>query len=162
MYDLSSLDAIRNYMLSKKQTIAVAESVTSGHLQAALSLAEKATLFFQGGLTAYNLGQKSRLLKVDPIHALSCNCVSEKVATEMARNVCQVFSSDWGIGVTGYAAPDEKNQRDYLYAICTIVFEDKVLQTKTIKATQKEIFENQIYYTDQILRYLSELVNESV
>jgi nicotinamide-nucleotide amidase len=162
MYNLSSLEIIKSYLLSKEQTIAVAESVTSGHLQAAFSLAEKASLFFQGGVTTYNLGQKSRFLQVDPIHALSCNCVSEKVATEMARHVCQIFSSQWGIGVTGYAAPDEKNQRDYLFAICTIVFENKVIQTKTIRAIQEEIFENQIYYTNQILQLMGEVVKENM
>ncbi len=158
MYDSASLDAISKYMIAHEQSVAAAESVTSGHIQAAFSLAKKATQFFQGGITAYNLGQKSRWLKVDPIHALSCNCVSEKVAGEMALHVCKVFSSHWGIGITGYAAPDENNPRDYLFAICAIAFEGKVVKTKTIKARHEEILDNQIYYTNQILQFLSETV----
>ena len=161
MYDLSSLESIKEYMIAEGQTIAVAESVTSGHLQAAFSLAEKATQFFQGGITAYNLGQKSRWLKVDPIHALSCNCVSEKVAEEMAVNVCEFFSSSWGIGVTGYAAPDKNNPRDYLFAICAIAFEGKVVKTKTIKARHEEILENQVFYTNQILNFLVEIIRRN-
>lgn len=82
------LERIKTYMLAHTETLAVAESVTSGCLQAALSLAEDATRFFQGGITAYNLGRKARHLKIDPIHAQEANCVSEKVAIEMAEQVC--------------------------------------------------------------------------
>ncbi|MEO5601480.1 MAG: nicotinamide-nucleotide amidohydrolase family protein [Cyclobacteriaceae bacterium] len=105
MYNIKALEILKNYLVTRNQTISVAESVTSGHLQAALSLANQATAFFHGGITAYNLGQKARHLSVNPIHALGCNCVSEKVAEEMAINVRRLFSSDWSIGITGYAAP---------------------------------------------------------
>lgn len=92
-------------MLQHRQTLAVAESVTSGHLQAALSLATDATRFFQGGITVYNVGQKTRQLDIDPIYGLSCNCVSEDIAIKMAESVCNRFCCDWGIGIVGYAAP---------------------------------------------------------
>ena len=86
-----SLDQIRNYMLRHRNTLAVAESVTAGNLQAALSQAEAATDFFQGGITTYNVGQKSLQLQIDPIYGLSCNCVSERIAIEMAQNVCALL-----------------------------------------------------------------------
>jgi hypothetical protein len=38
---------IRDFMLAHNHTIAVAESVTAGHLQAALSTADEASLFFR-------------------------------------------------------------------------------------------------------------------
>src|SRR5690348_6264721 len=91
-------------------TVAVAESVTSGNLQAIFSLAKNATLFFQGGMTAYNIGQKCRHLMVEPTHAIECNCVSQKVSEQMAAEICHLFTSDYGIGITGYASPvPEKN-----------------------------------------------------
>ena len=90
-YNRALIERIGNKLLTKKQTIAVAESVTSGHLQAALSLAPDASRFFQGGITAYNVGQKYRHLPVEPTHALQCNAVSEKVSADMAQGVCRLL-----------------------------------------------------------------------
>ncbi len=89
MYDEQVIQSIKKILLQRRQTIAVAESVTAGHLQVALASAENASQFFQGGITAYNLGQKSRHLKIEPIHAEGCNCVSDKIAIEMAYGVTQ-------------------------------------------------------------------------
>ncbi len=105
LYNEEHIKSIADFMLSRKYTLAVAESVTAGHLQAALSTAEDATLFFQGGITAYNIHQKYVHLNIDPVHAITCNCVSTQVAEEMAESVCRIFGSDWGIGITGYASP---------------------------------------------------------
>src|SRR5215471_19316107 len=100
-----SIRTIGEHMIRRKETVAVAESVTAGQLQLLFSTLPNADEFFQGGITVYNLGQKTRQLNIDPIHAQSCNSVSEKIATDMATNVAKKFVSDWGIGVTGYASP---------------------------------------------------------
>lgn len=55
-YDETVINVIRDLLISRRQTISVAESVTSGHLQAALSSADNAMEFYQGGITAYNAG----------------------------------------------------------------------------------------------------------
>src|SRR3569623_3776187 len=101
IYDEKSIEQIKNYLLSNHLTIAVAESVTSGHLQAALSTAIDASKFFQGGITAYNIGQKSRHLTIEPTHALECDCVSDIIAESMALNICTMFLSNEGLGITG-------------------------------------------------------------
>ena len=54
LYDEEVINQIKEWLTAHKQTIAVAESVTAGHLQAALSSAVEASKFFQGGITAYN------------------------------------------------------------------------------------------------------------
>ena len=85
---------------------------------------EHASLFYHGGITVYNIGQKSKQLNVGPIHALQVNCVSEKVAIEMAIGVIHMFKSSWGIGITGYASPVPESGGalffDYFrYCVCT-------------------------------------------
>ena len=160
MYDAEILTAIKTYMIKNQQTVAVAESVTSGHLQAAFSTVEEATDFFQGGVTVYNIDQKNRLLQVERNHAESCNCVSEKVATEMAMTLCGMFSCDWALSVTGYAAPDDRNDKDYLYAICAVAFRGELVQTKFIKAPYKEMLENQVHYTNAILSFFSQILKK--
>lgn len=123
--------------LRKEETIAVAESVTSGLLQFEFSTIPEASLFFQGGITAYNIGQKYKHLQVEPIHAKNTNCVSQKVAIEMALNTCRLFSSHWGIAVTGYASPvPESNNKTYsFYAIS---YKNKIIKKGKIIPTNKE------------------------
>lgn len=131
------INAIRDEMLQRNETIAVAESVTSGMLQTALSTARDARKFFQGGLTAYNVGQKCRHLQIDPIHADNCDCVSEKIAQNMALNVCPLFQSDWGIGVCGYAAPaDSSGQQKYAWF--AIAYNGQVITSNRIESNEAD------------------------
>jgi len=111
--------AIAQSLVKHASTVAVAESVTGGMLQHFFSSMENAAQFFQGGMTAYNIGQKCRHLSIDPVHAMQCNCVSKQVAEEMAIHACSLFCSSWGIAVTGYATavPESGNKTFAYYAI---------------------------------------------
>lgn len=157
MFDLPSINALKEALVEKEETISVAESVTSGLLQTALSSADGAMKIFQGGITAYNLGQKYRHLLVDPIHALACNCVSERVAQEMALHVCDLFASHWGIGITGYATPvPESNHR--LFAYYAIANKGKVLQSGKIQAREADQNEVKLLYVNKVLEKCSQLL----
>jgi nicotinamide-nucleotide amidase len=142
------------------QSIAVAESVTAGHLQVAFSLAEKALDFFQGGITTYNVGQKTRHLRVDPIHGIACNCVSEKVAETMTRNVAELFACDWGIGITGYASPVPEEGIDQLFACFAISFQGDIILSQTITAGKNDPVVVRQYYTSQVLQALLKLLKK--
>lgn len=151
MYPKHVINEIKNQLVRECHTLAVAESVTSGHLQAALSLAEGASTFFQGGITAYNLGQKARHLNVNPIVADSCNCVSEKVTAQMARAAIEMFSCEWAIAITGYASPLPEIGITDLFAFFSIASRDQVLVTKKIMAERQTPLECQLFYTDKAL-----------
>jgi len=151
MYDGQVINSIKELLLKRRQTIAVAESVTAGHLQVALASAENASQFFQGGITAYNLGQKSRHLKIEPIHAEGCNCVSDKVAIDMANEITRLFSCDWGIAITGYAAPVPEHAVDELFAYYAISFQQKLLVVKKIKAEKNDPMKVQVFYVNNII-----------
>ncbi len=86
-------------------SLAVAESVTVGHLQAAIGGLSGASDFFHGGMTAYSLEQKVRQLGVHREAAAVCDCVSSKVAWQMARGVGELFSTAIAVATTGYAEP---------------------------------------------------------
>ena len=98
-----SPERLREIMVQANTTLAVAESVTCGHIQAAVGAASGASDFFQGGLTVYALEQKVRHLGVDRIHAEQTNCVSQRVAREMAQGIADLFQTDFGVSSTGYA-----------------------------------------------------------
>jgi PncC family amidohydrolase len=151
MYNYKELSEIKDYMISHGHTIAVAESVTAGHLQAALSLPSDATKFFQGGITAYNLGQKCRHLHINPIHAANCNSVSEIIADEMALGAVDLFSSDWAIGITGYASPYPEWGVTDLFALYSIAFRDKVVGRGKVESDDQGLFEVQVSFACQVL-----------
>jgi PncC family amidohydrolase len=158
MYDLPAIETIRQHMISGNQTLTVAESVTSGHLQAALSLASEASRFFQGGITAYNLGQKARHLHVDPIHATACNSVSGTVADQMALNALKLFSSDWAIGITGYASPlPELGIRD-LFAFYAIASRNEIIHRGKIESEDLGPLKVQVHFTNTVLKEFQHLL----
>lgn len=159
MYPEAIINTIGKKLIGGKETIAVAESVTSGHLQAALSLAENARRFFHGGVVAYNLGQKVTLLHIEPIHAEECNCVSATVATEMAFGVAALFHSTIGVAITGYAAPVPEYGIEKLFAHYAIVRKDKVERQGTLQEETKAPLQVQLGYVNKILEQLQEVLS---
>jgi nicotinamide-nucleotide amidase len=157
LFNKKTLGTVGKKLLRKKQTVAVAESVTSGLLQLAFSSIQDAVKFFQGGVTVYNLGQKYRHLKVEPIHALSVNCVSQQVANEMAFHICDHYSSDWGIGVTGYASPVPESSNK-VFAFYAITYKNKLKAKGKITARKDEPIQLQLKYTNFIMQKFEKLL----
>ncbi|MCW3116707.1 MAG: CinA domain protein [Chitinophagaceae bacterium] len=158
LFDTMILKTISRKLLQRKETIAVGESVTSGLLQFAFSNAPDGASFFQGGITAYNIAQKYKFLQVEPIHALGVNCVSEKVADEMAIHICKLFSSDWGIGLTGYATPvPESDQK--IYAFYSIVYQGEIKVKSKVSGDKKDPIDQQLTYCSVILSELMKALN---
>jgi PncC family amidohydrolase len=161
LFDKNAIEAIRNYLLEHQETIAVAESVTSGFIQAAFSTAEEASQFYQGGITAYNVGQKFRHLRVEPVEALACNCVSEKIAQEMALHVCDLFHSQWGMGITGYAAPVPESDNK-LYAYYAIAHKNRIISTRKVTAKKGDSVKVQLFYVNETLSDLAGCIHALV
>lgn len=157
LFDKKMLDKIGDSLKRASQTIAVAESVTSGLLQLAFSSAESATAFFQGGITAYNVAQKYKHLSVEPIHAIDCNCVSERTAAEMALNCCHLFQSDWGIGITGYATPVPESGNK-IFAYYAIACRGDLCSGGEIQPGRNEAFSIQLFYTNYVLEKLHNII----
>lgn len=157
LYDVQMINNIKNIMSDAGLTVAVAESVTAGHLQAALSSATEAATIFQGGLTAYNLGQKCRHLGVEPIAADESDCVSEEVAQQMARGVNRLFLSDYGLAITGYATPMPEKGLNDTFAYFAIAKGDEILQSKRITTLQERV-EGQIDYCNQVLQAFEKIL----
>lgn len=152
------IDTIGARLIERKETIAVAESVTSGNIQAALSLGEQASRFLQGGITVYNLGQKARHLDIEPIEAEATNSVSEEIARQMALNVCKMFLSDYGIGITGYASPFPEKDINDLFAYACITHKGEVLVMQKLTCDKDTPKEAQLFYTDEVLRLLDKVI----
>lgn len=149
---LEYLDYICDYCEAQGLTIAVAESVTAGYLQIHFSRAAGATRFFQGGITAYNTGQKVKHLQVEPIHAQSSNAVSPQVAAQMAQGVCTLFNCNVGIAVTGYAAPVPALNITELFAFYAIVCKGKIIASRKITPSAHKLEEVMQEYAREIIQ----------
>ncbi len=153
---------IADLLKGRNQTIAVAESVTAGQLQTSLSIAERALDFFQGGVTAYNLGQKTKLLGIDPILAMDTDCVSQQIAITMAKNVARLFNCNWGIGITGYASPVPEKNIEELFACFAITCDDNTLVYETVTAEKQDPFLVRQFYTRYVLEQLLSLLRGDI
>ena len=153
LFNDTTLSKIRNILLERNETVAVAESVTSGLIQFALSQTRNVSDFFEGGVTAYNVGQEAKQLNVSPILALSCDSISVEVSEKMALQVSQHFMSTYGLAITGYATLAHENKSNTLYAFVSIAYENKVVFSERIEAGKniEEGFNCQLYFTQKLL-----------
>ena len=147
------LKKVGKALLTRLETIAVAESVTSGLIQHGLSSIPDASRFYQGGITAYNVAQKYKHLHVEPIHALAIDCVSAQVAEEMSLHVCTMFNSDWGLAVTGYATPTPESG-DKIFAFFSIAYQNKIKRSGLIRQDKKDPLTIQFFYANEIFKNL--------
>ena len=76
----------------------------------------------------------------------------------MAYEVTQLFSCDWGIAVTGYAAPLPEYSIDELFAYYAISFQQKLLEVKQLKAQKSDPMKVQAFYVNNILNNLNQLL----
>lgn len=149
--DTIPIDSIGKILLKRKETISVAESVTSGLLQFAFSSAQESSQFFQGGITAFNVAQKFSHLQVEPIHAIRVNGVSANVAEQMALGAAHLFKSHWAVAVTGYATPVPESGRKVFCHFAFIKNHEMVLNHK-LSGGERKGEECQLHYTTEILR----------
>lgn len=154
------LEYISHSLITAGQTVAVAESVTSGFLQLAFSQMPNASLFYRGGVTAYALSEKVKLLQVDKQEAEEFDCVSENIAQTMALNVARLFETDWSIATTGYCTPNRSSLYK-IFAYYCIAFRGEVIVTKKLELHPKtQALNAQLYYTEFILGCFKSEINQ--
>ena len=92
-------------LVSKKRTMATAESFTGGKIAEQITSVPGASAYFVGGLVSYATRTKIDLLKVPKELIEKHSVVSAEVATVMAENIRSIMKSDFGIATTGNAGP---------------------------------------------------------
>ena len=100
--------------------LAVAESLTGGRVQAAITAVSGASGFFLGGITAYSIDQKVKLLGVKRAAATRVNGVSAEVAAQMAQGAVRLFGADIAVATTGYAERAKTQNVDEAFAYWAI------------------------------------------
>jgi PncC family amidohydrolase len=161
IYNEEAINAVKDILIEREETIAAAESVTAGHLQAAFSAGVDASKYFQGGITAYNIGQKARHLHIDPILGEKVNCVAAKIADTMAIEVSKMFSSDYGIGITGYASVVPECEKEGLFAYFSLAYRGQIVVADKLYAPEQLPYKVQIEYAKQVINKIRQHLESS-
>lgn len=103
--DSSIERSVHGLLSSSNKTLSLAESCTGGNISKMISGIAGASVFLKGALVAYSKEVKQDLLKVSPETIDLHSVVSKEVASEMARNCRELFSTDYAIATTGNAGP---------------------------------------------------------
>jgi nicotinamide-nucleotide amidase len=92
-------------LLTKMETLAVAESCTGGGLGQAITAIPGSSTYFLGGVISYDNQAKIHFLGVEPETLEQQGAVSHAVAQQMAVGVRSRLGSTWGLSITGIAGP---------------------------------------------------------
>jgi nicotinamide-nucleotide amidase len=93
-------------LLKRRETVAVAESLTGGLLAAALVEAPGASKTFRGGLVVYATELKASLGGVSAALLAERGPVDGDVAEQLAAGARTRCGADWGVATTGVAGPE--------------------------------------------------------
>jgi nicotinamide-nucleotide amidase len=96
-------------LLARRQTLAVAESLTGGLLAATIVDVPGASRVFRGGLVVYATDLKASLAGVPADLLAQRGPVDSDVAMALAEGARQRCGADWGLATTGVAGPDPQN-----------------------------------------------------
>lgn len=95
-----------SFLKTKKQTLAVAESVTGGYASYLLTKTPGSSEVIRLGVVVYTLFAKEKMLGLSKRHLLKTNGVSPLVAKLLAQNIKKKAKSSIGASIAGYAGPD--------------------------------------------------------
>jgi nicotinamide-nucleotide amidase len=99
-------ELIVTLLTERRQTLALAESLTGGLLAASLVEVPGASVVFRGGIVAYATDLKSTLLDVPAALLERYGAVHPDVASAMAEGVRRRLDATFGVATTGVAGPD--------------------------------------------------------
>ena len=96
-------------LLTRRETVACAESLTGGLVADAFVTVPGTSAVFRGGVVAYATQLKHELLGVDADLLAAKGAVDPDVALQMAAGVRQRLGSTWGVATTGVAGPEPQD-----------------------------------------------------
>jgi nicotinamide-nucleotide amidase len=115
LYDDEALptapEALIAILASRRQTVAIAESLTGGLLSAQLTLIPGASEVVMEGNVVYTEAAKERLgcpAELVKMHG----AVSQEVARALAEQARARAGTDWGVALTGFAGPGGGTDRE--------------------------------------------------
>ncbi|MDE6778238.1 MAG: competence/damage-inducible protein A [Alistipes sp.] len=97
--------AVHDLLISRGETLAVAESCTGGAIASRFTAMAGASAYFLCGVVSYSNEAKRDVLGVPAELIERHGAVSEQVARSMAEGVRRISGADYGVATTGIAGP---------------------------------------------------------
>ncbi len=158
---LKYASTIGQILKERGQTIATAESCTSGLLSHKLTGVSGSSAYFMGGVVAYDNRIKEDILGVQRQTLLAYGAVSQQTAAEMAAGICKLFKVDYGLSTTGIAGPTGATPQKPV-GLVFLGISTPQGETKTFECRfDGNRLENKMHSVLTILKHLSEMLNQS-
>lgn len=97
--------ALMDMLHSRRETVALAESVSGGILASRLASQPGASRAFMGGVIAYTPHAKTELVGISLDFINANGTVGEAITSEMAICIRKRMGATWGLAITGNAGP---------------------------------------------------------
>lgn len=104
--DIALEELLKELLLARKFTLALAESCTGGYLAHRITNISGSSMFFKGGLVTYANQAKRRLLQVTKETLNTDGAVSEATVIQMARQARKLLKADISLSISGILGPD--------------------------------------------------------
>lgn len=128
VYSLSDAtleEVVGKKLLERNWTLSVAESCTGGQLSQTFTSIPGASVYFEGGVMAYQDQVKFSLLGVSKAVLKKAGAVSKEAASSMARGVRRLLKTTLGVAVTGIAGPSGGSPRKPVGLVYLAIASDK-------------------------------------
>jgi nicotinamide-nucleotide amidase len=138
-------DRLKEVIIKKKErkiTISIAESITGGLVSSIITDTPGSSDFFLGSVVSYSDFAKNKILNIRDDILTKKGSVSKEVCIDMATNVKEIFNSDFAVGVTGFAGPENTgNGKKVGLVFCGVVGPDgyKKVFEKNFSGNRSEI-----------------------
>jgi len=109
--DQANADRIIRFMIEKRLTLGLAESVTAGGVSYRLTSIPGSSKVVKGGVVCYTRFAKEKLLNLAADLLDEQGTVSSDVAIALAEAALKVFEADIGFGITGNAGPSTDSDK---------------------------------------------------
>lgn len=122
MQELAGIaEQIAARLVTRKETIAVAESSTGGLISAALLAVPGASRYFLGSAVVYTREARRILMDIPDDAMKGIRSASEDYARLLAEQIRRRFSSHWGLSETGATGPTGNRYGDAAGHSCMAV-----------------------------------------
>lgn len=103
--DIPLEQALGNLLLSRKKTMATAESCSGGYIAHLITAIPGSSQYFKGTVVAYAYDVKEDVLGVQHSTLETKGAVSEETVTEMLKGLLHKTTADYGIATSGVMGP---------------------------------------------------------
>jgi len=152
---------VARLLISRGETLAVAESSAGGLISAALLAIPGASAFFLGGAVVYTRLSRGVLLGIPDEALAGMRPATEPYALLLARSACERFAADWGLAETGATGPTGNRYGDAAGHACLAVAGRRE-RTATLETGHGDRLANMHAFTGAALELLLSHLTEPV